>query len=88
MEYTDAGEISACGAGEIMTIVKNHTGTHTIRVMHDDGYESIYSGLNTLYLSEHETVQGGQILGTASGTASFELRKDGVSILPVFSQIQ
>jgi len=86
-EYACFGDISACQDGEIMTIVKNHAGTHTMRILHDNGYESIYSGLSAVHSKEHDTVFSGQTIGTSTGTAAFELRRDGVSVLPVFSEM-
>lgn len=87
LEYASIGDVSACQAGEIITIVKNHAGTHTMRILHDNGYESIYSGLHAVHASEHESVLAGQVIGTSAGKAAFELRKDGVSVLPAFSDI-
>ena len=81
-----AGKILSCSAGEVMTIVKNHAGTHTIRILHNDGYESIYSGLQNVQVHEHDQVQSGQFIGASTETTAFELRKDGFSILPVFSE--
>ena len=82
LEYSPAGDILACSAGTVMTIVKNHAGTHTVRILHDNGYESIYSGLKTVLTKEHDSVQMGQIIGVSDETVAFELRKDGISILP------
>ena len=87
IEYTHSGDVSSCGSGEVITVVKNHTGTHTVRILHTNGYESIYSGLKMVYANEHDTVQSGQIIGTSSETTAFELRKEGVSILPTFVEI-
>ena len=56
-----------------------------MRILHDGGYESVYSGLNTVAVSESSEVAAGQVIGTAAGFAAFELRKDGLSVLPVFS---
>ncbi|MBQ7887796.1 MAG: M23 family metallopeptidase [Clostridia bacterium] len=87
LEYASIGDVSACQDGEIITIVQNHAGTHTMRILHDNGYESIYSGLHAVHASENESVLAGQIIGTSAGKAAFELRKDGVSVLPAFSEI-
>jgi len=87
IEYACIGDVSTCQAGEIITVVKNHNGAHTLRILHDGGYESIYSGLQTVHVNEHETVSSGQIIGTAAGNAAFELRRDGVSVLPVFAEL-
>lgn len=85
LEFEAASSVSACQAGQIMTVVKNRQGEHTVRVMHEDGYESIYSGLTEVFCREADSVMAGQALGEASGGTAFELRKDGLSVLPVFS---
>ena len=87
LEYACIGDVRACQAGEIMTIVKNRQDEYTVRVLHRDGYESIYSGLNAVHLKEQDTVAAGQQIGTAAGFTAFELRKDGLSVLPVFAGI-
>lgn len=87
LEYACIGDVSACQTGEIITIVKNHAGTNTVRILHDEGYESIYSGLHTVHVKEHDRVIPGQTIGTSAGNAAFELRKDGISVLPSFSDI-
>lgn len=87
LEYASIGDVSACQAGEIITIVENHAGTNTVRILHDEGYESIYSGLHTVHVKENDRVMPGQIIGTSAGNAAFELRKDGISVLPAFSDI-
>ena len=85
IEYACVGEIAACDAGEIVTVVKNRQDEYTVRVLHDHGYESVYSGLHAIQVEEGTHVQAGQQLGTAAGVAAFELRKEGLSILPTFS---
>lgn len=87
LEYACIGDVYACQDGEVMTIVKNRQDEYTVRVLHESGYESIYSGLSAVHLSEQDAVTAGQQIGTAAGFAAFELRKDGLSILPVFSEI-
>lgn len=87
LEYGCTGHVCACQAGEIVTIVQSHAGNHTMRILHEDGYESVYSGLQTIHVHEGDQVDAGQIIGTSAGTAAFELRKDGVSVLPAFSEL-
>ena len=87
LEYACIGDVCACQDGEVMTIVKNRQDEYTVRVLHKDGYESIYSGLNAVHLNEQDTVFAGQQIGTAVGFTAFELRKDGLSVLPVFAGI-
>jgi len=85
IEYACTGMISACDQGEIMTVVKNRQDEYTVRVLHNDGCESIYSGLNAVSVKEAETIKAGQKIGTAAGHAAFEFRKEGLSIMPVFA---
>ena len=85
IEYACMGDVSACSSGEIMTVVKNSQNEYTVRILHDDGYESLYSGLNSVNIREQEIVDAGQQIGTAAGFAAFELRKQGLSVMPVFA---
>lgn len=85
LEYSCSGDISSCRDGEVMTIVQNRSDEYTVRILHDDGYESVYSGLDSVSIEENNWVTAGQTIGTAAGFAAFELRKDGLSVLPVFS---
>lgn len=87
LEYTCIGDVFACQEGEVAAVIKNHAGTYTARILHDGGYESIYSGLHAIHMNENDMVSSGQIIGTSAGKAAFELRKDGISILPSFSDI-
>ena len=85
IEYTHVGDVSACQDGEVMTIVRNHQNEFTVRLLHDHGYESVYSGMRAIQLKEHDRVEAGQTIGISAGFAAFELRKDGLSVQPVFS---
>lgn len=87
IEYAHIGDVFACRDGEIMTIVQNHEDEYTVRMMHEGGYESVYSGLNAVHFKEHEEVAIGQAIGTAAGFTAFELRKDGMCILPDFASL-
>lgn len=86
MEYEGDGEVASCMAGEVMNTVKNRQNEYTVRILHADGYESVYSGLNTVCVQEGENVASGVAIGTVAGTAAFELRKDGLSVMPVFAR--
>lgn len=85
LEYACTGDIDSCLAGEVMTVVRNRNDEYTVRVMHEGGYESVYSGLDSVAIQENNLVSAGQKIGAAAGFAAFELRKDGLSVLPVFS---
>ena len=86
MEYEGDGEISSCMAGEVMNTVKNRQNEYTVRILHQDGYESVYSGLSNVCVQEGQSVASGTAIGTMAGVAAFELRKDGLSVMPVFGR--
>lgn len=86
MEFACSGDVVACRDGEVMTIVCSRQDEYTVRVLHTDGYESVYSGLRQIEVGEGSLVNAGQKLGEANGCAAFELRRDGLSIQPVFAQ--
>ena len=86
LEYACYGEIQACADATVMNVVKNHAQAYTVRLMHDDGYESVYSGLGEVCIKEGDNISKGSVLGYAEGMAAFEYRKDGLSIYPVFSE--
>lgn len=87
LEYACFGDVTACRDGEVMSVVRNRQNEYTVRVMHDDGCESIYSGLTSVNLSEADPVSAGQALGVAGGDAAFEWRRDGLSVQPVFQAL-
>lgn len=86
LEYACLGDVNACCDGEVMTIVRNRENEYTVRILHKDGYESVYSGLNAVCLKEQDSVSSGQQIGTATGFAAFEWRKEGLSVQPVFAE--
>ena len=88
MEYMCMGVVTACSDGEVMTIVQNREGEYTVRLRHENGYESIYSGLSEVNLQEGGSVLRGEQVGWTDGFAAFELRQDGLSIQPVFSVLE
>lgn len=87
LEYACSGDVFCCQDGEIMTIVQNGRKQYTVRVIHENGYESIYSGLSSVNKKEFDPVRAGEQIGTADGSTAFELRKDGLSIQPLFTEI-
>ena len=72
-------------AGEVMNTVRNRQNEYTVRILHPNGYESVYSGLSGVCVQEGESVASGAAIGTISGMAAFELRKDGLSVMPLFA---
>ena len=86
IEYACVGDVMACMDGEVAAIVENRAQEYTVRLLHDDGCESVYSGLKGVVIGENEHVFAGAQIGTAAGTAAFEWRRDGLSVQPVFGE--
>jgi len=84
LEYRCAGDVKACSSGDIMTVVRNHDNEYTVRIVHDAGYESVYSGLSDVTVAQFDSVQAGERIGSCEEWAAFELRKDGLSVMPQF----
>lgn len=80
LEYNCTGRVSACLDGYVETIVKNRSNEYTVRISHQNGYESLYSGLSGVQVKEYDSVSQGQQIGFADGYTAFEWRKDGLSI--------
>lgn len=85
-EYPCSGTVNACENGEVMSIIENREGAYTVRVLHNDAYESIYSGMSSISVSEGDYIEIGSRIGYADDRIAFEVRKDGISILPLFDK--
>jgi len=84
IEYSCTGAVTACSSGEVMTVVRNRDDEYTVRIVHDSGYESVYSGLTAVDVAQYDHVQAGERIGCCEGWTAFELRKDGLSVMPQF----
>ena len=85
LEYVCTGVVTACSEGDVMTIVQNREVEYTVRLRHENGFESIYSGMREVNLREGDHVLCGDQVGWTDGFSAFELRQDGLSVQPVFS---
>ena len=84
LEFAGNSDVFSCSPGEVMAVIKNGENRYTVRLRHENGYESVYSGLSDISVWERETIAAGECMGIAVSGAAFELRKDGLSILPIF----
>ncbi|MBP3645210.1 MAG: M23 family metallopeptidase [Clostridia bacterium] len=85
IEYNGVNDALSAEAGEIMSIVSKRNGESTVRILHSNGYESIYSGLQRLNVKEGDRIDKGETVGQTAVFSSYELRKDGMSVEPFFS---
>ena len=88
----------ACAEGTAVLAVREGVATAArrsdsygvcLQLLHPDGTETLYAHLQYLYVRTGETVQAGQILGTAGQTGRatgahlhFELRRQGTACDP------
>ena len=86
LEYVCTGVVTACRDGEVMNVVQNREGEYTVRLRHEGGYESIYSGMSEVNLREGDSIGAGEQVVWTDSFSAFELRRDGLSIQPVFRQ--
>ena len=84
----ETGEISSCMSGEVMNTVKNRQNEYTVRILHADGYESVYSGLSAVRVEEGEYVHAGSAVGTVpKAQRRLNCGKTGLSVMPVFGRL-
>ena len=84
IEFDTSNDVKACCDGEVMTVVRNRNDSYTVRVLHDAGYESVYSGLSEVNVAQFDRVIVGDQIGSSEEGPAFELRKDGMSVHPQF----
>lgn len=63
--------VTAAVAGQVTKIGSSVLNGHVVEVLSNDGYLEKYESLGKVHVTEGETVQQGQVLGT-SGTCQFE----------------
>ncbi len=89
--------VSACAAGKVLSVENNSLMGLTVRIAHEDGYESLYAGLSEAsYVHPGDPIMAGQTLGhVGNGVVSegdalphlhLEFRKNGTLVdpLPLF----
>ena len=66
--------VKASADGKVSTIKNDPRYGLTITILHDNGFKTVYANLLTAeFVTEGETVEGGQTIGTVGNTATFEI---------------
>ena len=66
--------VKASADGKVNTIKNDPRYGLTITILHDNGFKTVYANLLTAeFVTEGETVEGGQTIGTVGNTATFEI---------------
>lgn len=71
--------------GEVMSLSCGANGSHSLRIRHEGGYETVYYHLAETSVSEGEIVQAGSTIGRIGEDMQLvvDVRKDGLSINPL-----
>ena len=78
--YENAGQVFAAAAGEVGQILHDDQDEFIVRLLHDNGLNTIYYGLKTCNVQEGAPVSADTLLGTAGDSLAFEVQKNGKSL--------
>ncbi len=76
--YENAGDIYAVASGEVMSIAHTDGDQYIVRILHDNGLDCMYYGLDSCLVHEGDAVEASSLLGvSASGEFAFQARQNG-----------
>lgn len=79
--YENAGDVFAAASGEVLSLSHDDASRYTLRILHDNGLECLYYGLDSCVVQEGDLVDTSTLLGMSSGSAfAFEVRRSGKAI--------
>lgn len=79
--YENAGDVFAAAAGEVCDIYHDDDERYIVRILHTNGLEGLYYGLDTCAVKEGDEVSASTLLGMSSGGEfALEMRRAGKSI--------
>jgi len=83
-------EVRASGAGSVVEVSVDSSGTATVRITHRDGYETTYAGVRNPRVTQKSHVAAGAVLGVLGSPTSsvpahlhFEVHHNGSSVDPM-----
>ncbi len=77
-------KVYAAAPGQVMSIAHGDSEEKIVRIRHENSTETVYYGLDHLYVQEGDEVAAATCLGTAlsGGSPAFELRRGGLPVDP------
>lgn len=78
--YQNAGNVYAAASGEVTAIAHDDNSYYIIRLMHDNGLESLYYGLKSCAVQEGDPVTSDTLLGLAAPEFAFAVQRGGQSL--------
>lgn len=78
------GKVYAAASGEVMSVAHGANDENILRIRHDDGYETLYYGLQETAVREGERVTAATCIGNfdPSAPSAFEVRRFGLPVDP------
>jgi len=83
-------QVRASGAGSVVEVNVDSSGTATVRIAHGDGYESIYGDVRDVRVAAKSRVAAGAVLGVLGSQTNalpahlhFEVHHNGTSVDPM-----
>jgi len=83
-------EVRASGAGSVVEVSVDSSGTATVRIAHRDGYETTYADVRNVRVTQKSHVAAGAVLGVLGSPTStlpahlhFEVHHNGSSVDPM-----
>lgn len=75
--YENAGDIYAVSSGEVMSVSCTDNSQYIVRILHNNGLDCMYYGLDSCEISEGDTVSASTLLGTSTGGEfAFQARRN------------
>lgn len=82
--------VRASGAGSVVEVSVDSTGTATVRIAHGDGYETTYGDVRDVRVTQHSRVAAGATIGSLGNQSNalpahlhFEVHHNGTSVDPM-----
>lgn len=83
-------EVRASGAGSVVEVSVDSSGTATVRIAHSDGYETTYADVRNVRVTQKSHVAAGAVIGVLGSQTSalpahlhFEVHHNGSSVDPM-----
>ncbi|HSC32600.1 MAG TPA: M23 family metallopeptidase [Gemmatimonadaceae bacterium] len=90
IEAPPGTQVRASGAGSVVEVSVDSSGSATVRIAHSDGYETTYADLRDVRVTQKSRVAAGAALGVLGGQTGtlpphlhFEVRHNGTSVEPM-----
>ena len=78
--YERAGCVYAAASGEVSQVAHDDEERYIVHIIHNNGLNTVYYGLESCYVAEGDPVTESTLLGFSESELAFEARKNGKSV--------